>query len=66
MEVRSIDQVRALPMHHGTVPVWWLVEPRAMKQETAGGYLELIVEFEARAAARSTRTATTRTSTTTC
>ncbi len=46
MEVRSIDQVRALPMHHGTVPVWWLVEPRAMKQETAGGYLELIVEFE--------------------
>ncbi|HKP17842.1 MAG TPA: cupin domain-containing protein [Gaiellaceae bacterium] len=46
MDVRSIDQVPPLPMHHGTVPVWWLVEPRAMKQETAGGYLELVAEFE--------------------
>jgi len=64
MDVRSIDQVQALPMHSGTVPVWWLVEPRAMKQETASGYLELIAEFEVAGAA--TRTATTRTSTTTC
>lgn len=46
MDIRSIDQVEALPMHHGTVPVWWLVEPRAMKEETAGGYLELVAEFE--------------------
>jgi quercetin dioxygenase-like cupin family protein len=30
----------------GTMPVWWLVEPREMKDETAGGYLELVAEFE--------------------
>ena len=46
MDVRSIDQVQALPMHQGTVPVWWLVEPRAMKAATMGGYLELAAEFE--------------------
>jgi quercetin dioxygenase-like cupin family protein len=46
VDVRSIEQVQALPMHHGTVPVWWLVEPRAMKAQTAGGYLELAAEFE--------------------
>ena len=46
MDVRSIDRVEALPMHHGTVPVWWLVEPRAMKEATSGGYLELAAEFE--------------------
>ena len=46
MDVRSIEQVQALPMHHGTVPVWWLVEPREMKEATAGGYLELAAEFE--------------------
>ena len=33
-------------MHHGTTPVWWLVEPRAMKEATSGGYLELVAEFE--------------------
>ena len=46
MDVRSIDQVPALPMHQGTVPVWWLVEPREMKEATRGGYLELAAEFE--------------------
>ncbi len=46
MDVRSIEQVQALPMHHGTVPVWWLVEPRAMKEQTSVGYLELAAEFE--------------------
>ena len=45
MDVRSIEQVQMLPMHHGTTPVWWLVEPRSMKEETAGGYLELAAEF---------------------
>ena len=45
MDVRSIDQVQMLPMHHGTTPVWWLVEPRSMKEQTAGGYLELAAEF---------------------
>jgi quercetin dioxygenase-like cupin family protein len=46
VDVRSIDQIEALPMHHGTTPVWWLVEPRAMKESTSGGYLELVAEFE--------------------
>jgi quercetin dioxygenase-like cupin family protein len=46
VDVRSIDQVQPLPMHHGTVPVWWLVEPREMKGPTSGGYLELVAEFE--------------------
>ena len=45
MEVRSIEQVQMLPMHHGTTPVWWLVEPRSMKEQTTGGYLELAAEF---------------------
>jgi quercetin dioxygenase-like cupin family protein len=45
VDVRSIEQVQMLPMHHGTTPVWWLVEPRSMKEQTAGGYLELAAEF---------------------
>ena len=49
MDVRSIDQIQMLPMHHGTTPVWWLVEPRSMKEQTAGGYLELAAEFSVEA-----------------
>jgi mannose-6-phosphate isomerase-like protein (cupin superfamily) len=45
VDIRSIEQVQMLPMHHGTTPVWWLVEPRSMKEQTAGGYLELAAEF---------------------
>jgi quercetin dioxygenase-like cupin family protein len=45
MHVRSIEDVAALPMHHGTTPVWWLLEPRELKEATAGGYLELAGEF---------------------
>jgi quercetin dioxygenase-like cupin family protein len=45
VDVRSIDQIEMLPMHHGTTPVWWLVEPRSMKEATSGGYLELVAEF---------------------
>ncbi len=45
MNVSSIEGVAPLPMHQGTVPVWWLVEPRALKEATAGGYLELVGEF---------------------
>ena len=45
MNVRSVEEVAPLPMHQGTVPVWWLVEPRALKEATAGGYLELVGEF---------------------
>jgi len=45
VNVRSVEEVAPLPMHQGTVPVWWLVEPRALKEATAGGYLELVGEF---------------------
>ena len=48
MDVRSIDQIEMQPMHHGTTPVWWLVEPRSMKEATRGGYLELVAEFARR------------------
>jgi quercetin dioxygenase-like cupin family protein len=46
MDVRSIEQVPASPEHQGTVPVWWLIKPREMREETLGGHLELISEFE--------------------
>lgn len=45
MDVRSIEGAAPLPMHQGTVPVWWLWEPRELKEATKGGYLELIGEF---------------------
>ena len=46
MDVRSIEQVAPVVEHNGTVPVWWLVEPREMKDITEGGFLELVSEFE--------------------
>ena len=46
MDVRSIEQVAPVVEHNGTVPVWWLVEPREMKEITEGGFLELVSEFE--------------------
>jgi quercetin dioxygenase-like cupin family protein len=46
MDVRSIEQMAPVVEHNGTVPVWWLVEPRELKEVTAGGYLELVSEFE--------------------
>ncbi len=46
MDVRSIEQVKPSLEHQGTVPVWWLFEPREMKERTLGGYLELVSEFE--------------------
>ena len=46
MDVRSIEDVPASPEHQGTVPVWWLIKPREMRDETLGGHLELISEFE--------------------
>jgi quercetin dioxygenase-like cupin family protein len=45
MDVRSIEESLPLPMHHGTTPVWWLWEPRELKEASLGGYLELIGEF---------------------
>jgi quercetin dioxygenase-like cupin family protein len=46
MDVRSIEDVPASPEHQGTVPVWWLFKPREMGEETIGGHLELVSEFE--------------------
>ncbi len=46
MDVRSIEQVAPVVEHNGTVPVWWLIEAREMKEITDGGYLELANEFE--------------------
>ena len=46
MDVRSIEDVEPVVEHNGTVPVWWLIRPREMKELTDGGYLELANEFE--------------------
>ena len=46
MDVRSIEDVAPVVEHNGTVPVWWLVNPREMKDVTDGGHLELVSEFE--------------------
>ena len=46
MDVRSIEEVPPVVEHNGTVPVWWLVNPREMKEITDGGFLELVSEFE--------------------
>jgi quercetin dioxygenase-like cupin family protein len=46
MDVRSIEGVPPVVEHNGTVPVWWLVNPREMKEITDGGFLELVSEFE--------------------
>jgi quercetin dioxygenase-like cupin family protein len=46
MDVRCIEEVEPVVEHNGTVPVWWLVSPREMKEITDGGFLELVSEFE--------------------
>jgi quercetin dioxygenase-like cupin family protein len=46
MDVRSIEDVAPVIEHNGTVPVWWLVNPREMYEITKGGYFELANEFE--------------------
>jgi quercetin dioxygenase-like cupin family protein len=46
MDIRSIEQVSASPEHQGTVPVWWLFKPRELREQTLGGHLELVSEFE--------------------
>ena len=42
MDVRSIVDVEPEVEHNGTVPVWYLVHPREMKDLTEGGHLELV------------------------
>ncbi len=46
MDVRSIEDVSPLEEHNGTVPVWYLIEPREMFEITRDGHLELVSEFE--------------------
>ena len=46
MDVRNIEEVAPVVEHNGTVPVWWMVNSREMKEITDGGFLELVNEFE--------------------
>jgi quercetin dioxygenase-like cupin family protein len=46
VDVRSITDVEPEVEHNGTVPVWWMIRPREMREITEGGYLELANEFE--------------------
>ena len=46
MDVRNIRDKAPVVEHNGTVPVWWMVESREMKEATEGGFLELVNEFE--------------------
>ena len=46
MDVRNVQDVEPEVEHNGTVPVWWLIRPRELKEITDGGYLELANEFE--------------------
>ena len=46
MDVRNIRDSAPIAEHNGTVPVWWMVQSREMKDQTDGGFLELVNEFE--------------------
>jgi quercetin dioxygenase-like cupin family protein len=46
MDVRSIQDVAPVMEHQGTTAVWWLYKPRELYEQTVGGHLELIDEFE--------------------
>jgi len=46
MDVRNIENAAPVVEHNGTVPVWWMVNSREMKEQTDGGFLELVNEFE--------------------
>jgi quercetin dioxygenase-like cupin family protein len=46
MDVRNIEDVAPVVEHNGTVPVWWMVKSRELKEQTDGGFLELVNEFE--------------------
>ena len=52
MDVRSIEGVPMVPMHQGTTPVWYLWEPRELREATLGGYIELAGEFVVEAGGR--------------
>lgn len=46
MDVRNIQGTAPVIEHAGSVVVWWLFRPREIFEETDGGYLELVSEFE--------------------
>jgi len=46
MDIRSIEKVEPSQEHKATSTVWWLVKPREMYEDTLGGHLELVSEFE--------------------
>ncbi len=46
MDVRNIRDSAPIVEHNGTVPVWWMIQSRQMKDQTDGGFLELVNEFE--------------------
>jgi mannose-6-phosphate isomerase-like protein (cupin superfamily) len=46
VDVRSIVDREPEVEHNGSVPVWYLVHPRELKDITDGGFVELINEFE--------------------
>ena len=46
MDVRSARDIAPVVEHAGTVPVWWLIEPRELHEATRGGFLELVSEWE--------------------
>jgi mannose-6-phosphate isomerase-like protein (cupin superfamily) len=46
MDVRSIREIPPVMEHLGTTKVWWLYKPRELYDQTVGGHLELIDEFE--------------------
>jgi quercetin dioxygenase-like cupin family protein len=52
MDIRSIQKIPASQEHKGTSSVWWLVKPREMYNETLGGHLELVSEFELKAGSK--------------
>ncbi|MEP6624297.1 MAG: hypothetical protein ABJC79_07625 [Acidimicrobiia bacterium] len=39
MDVRNVATVEPEVEHNGTVPVWWLIHPRELKDITDGGDL---------------------------
>ena len=64
MDVRSIVDVEPEVEHNGTVPVWYLIRPREMHDITGADRSSWSTSSRSRPGARSTRTSTRRTSST--
>jgi hypothetical protein len=46
VDIRTVRDMAPVIEHNGTTPVWWLVPPREMFEQTRGGHLELIAVWE--------------------